>query len=373
MKVDYVIVGAGFTGATLAERLASELGKTVLVVDRRDHIGGNAYDEYTEQGLLIHRYGPHIFHTHSAKVFAYLSQFTEWRPYQHRVLAEVDGRKIPLPFNLQSLHLLFPTRLAERLEEKLVTRYGWNSQVPILRLREEEDPDLRFLAEFIYEKIFLNYTLKQWGVRPEALSPSVTARVPVRVSRDNRYFQDTYQAMPKAGYTPLFRRMLSHPRIHVLLKTDWKEVEESVRFDRLIFTGPIDEFFGYLYGPLPYRSLRFHFVTEPVPLAQEVATLNYPNLYEFTRVTEFKHLTGQTYLPWTVLAYEYPEAYTPGTNEPYYPVPREENEELYRQYLREAAKLKTVRFVGRLGDYRYYNMDQAVARALKLFEEIAHE
>ena len=373
MKVDYLVVGAGFTGATLAERIASELGKKVLVVDRRDHIGGNAYDEYDAHGVLVHRYGPHIFHTNSKKVWDYLSRFTEWRPYFHRVRAVVEGKEVPLPFSLATLHRLFSPRLAERLEEKLLAHYGYGARVPILRLKEAEDPDLRFLAEYVYRNVFEGYTLKQWGMRPEELAPSVTARVPVLVSHDERYFQDPYQAMPKEGYTALFRRMLAHPNIRVLLGADWKEVEGEVRFRRLIFTGPIDEFFGYLHGPLPYRSLRFRLETHPVPWLQEVGTVNYPNEHPYTRVTEFKHLTGQGYLPHTTVAYEYPEAYEPGRNEPYYPVPREENEVRYRLYLKEAEGLKGVFFAGRLGDYRYYNMDQAVARALKLFEELRKE
>lgn len=372
MKVDYLIVGAGFTGATLAERLAAA-GKRVLVVDRRNHIGGNAYDEMDPHGVLVHRYGPHIFHTNSKKVFDYLSRFTEWRPYYHRVRAVVEGKEVPLPFSLATLRALFSPRLADRLEEKLIARFGYGARVPILRLREEEDPDLRFLADYVYKNVFEGYTLKQWGLRPEELSPSVTARVPVLVSHDTRYFQDAYQAMPKEGYTALFRRMLAHPNIKLLLQADWKEVEREVKFARLVFTGPIDEFFGYLHGPLPYRSLRFRIENLPLAYFQPVAQVNYPNDQPFTRVTEFKHLTGQAYLPHTTVTYEYPEAYEPGRNEPYYPVPREENEERYRLYLEEAKKLKGVYFAGRLGDYRYYNMDQAVARALKLFEEIVHE
>ncbi|WP_298628291.1 UDP-galactopyranose mutase [uncultured Thermus sp.] len=371
MKVDYLILGAGFTGATLAERIARELGKRVLVVDRRQHIGGNAYDEYDPSGVLVHRYGPHIFHTQSKKVWDYLSRFTEWRPYYHRVRAVVEGKPVPLPFSLASLRRLFSERLADRLEEKLLAHFGYGSRVPILRLKEAQDPDLRFLAEYVYKNVFEGYTLKQWGLRPEELSPSVTGRVPILVSYDERYFQDPYQAMPKEGYTALFRRMLDHPNIKVLLGADWKEVEGEVRFHRLIFTGPMDEFFGYLHGPLPYRSLRFRLEHHPQPWFQEVGTVNYPGEHPFTRITEFKHLTGQDLLPHTTVAYEYPEAYTPGENEPYYPVPREENEGRLRLYQEEAAKLKTVLFAGRLGDYRYYNMDQAVARALKLFEEVA--
>jgi UDP-galactopyranose mutase len=374
MQVDYLIVGAGFTGAVLAERIASELGKKVLVVERRNHIGGNAYDEFNSYGILIHRYGPHIFHTNSKKIFDYLSRFTEWRPYYHRVLAMVEGKEIPLPFSLASLRSLFSERLANKLEGKLITHYGYGARVPILRLREDKDKDLRFLADYVYKHVFEGYTLKQWGMKPEELSSTVTERVPILVSYDECYFQDVYQVMPKEGYTALFRRILSHPNIKLLLGTDFKEVKGQVHFNRLIYTGPIDEFFEYLHGPLPYRSLRFEFVNLQKPWHQKVAQVNYPNEYEFTRIIEFKHLSGQTYLPHTTIAYEYPESYEPGRNQPYYPVPREENEERYQLYLKEAKKLKTVIFVGRLGDYRYYNMDQAVARALEVFEkEIAYE
>lgn len=369
MRVDWLIVGAGFTGCTIAERIASQLDQKVLVVERRDHIGGNAYDEYDQSGVLVHRYGPHIFHTNSKKVWDYLSQFTDWRPYQHRVLAVVEGKKVPVPFNLNSLYAVFSSRFAERLEEKLVTQYGYAARVPILRLREADDPDLRFLAEYVYQNVFYRYTLKQWGLKPEELDPSVTGRVPVVVSRDDRYFQDTYQAMPSEGYTMLFRRMLRHKNIKVLLSTDYREVLDQINFNRMVYTGPIDEFFDYQYGPLPYRSLRFRFVTLEQEWYQEVATVNYPNDYDFTRVTEQKHLSGQR-LPHTTLLYEYPGPYRPGENEPFYPVPREDNRELYAKYRREAEKLSgTVLFAGRLADYKYYNMDQAVARALKFFEE----
>ena len=291
MRVDYLIVGAGFTGATLAERLAAA-GKRVLVVERRDHIGGNAYDEMDPHGVLVHRYGPHIFHTNSKKVFDYLSRFTEWRPYYHRVRAVVEGKEVPLPFSLATLRALFSPRLADRLEEKLIARFGYGARVPILRLRQEEDPDLRFLADYVYKNVFEGYTLKQWGLRPEELSPSVTGRVPVLVSHDTRYFQDAYQAMPKEGYTALFRRMLAHPNIKLLLQTDWKEVEGEVKFARLVFTGPIDEFFGYLHGPLPYRSLRFRMELHPGPWAQEVGTVNYPNEHPYTRVPQASGLRG---------------------------------------------------------------------------------
>lgn len=368
MRVDWLIVGAGFTGATLAERIAAELNERVLLVDRRAHVGGNAYDEYNEHGILVHRYGPHVFHTNSKRVWDYLSRFTMWRPYFHRVVAMVDGKPVPLPFNLNSIDMLFPGRHAERLSEKAIQAYGFGARVPILRLVESEDTDLRFLGEYIYEKVFEGYTIKQWGMDPKELDPSVTARVPFYVGRDDRYFQDTYQGIPTPGYTSLFQRMLSSPNIGVLLKVDYREIVEEVRFKRMIYTGPIDEFFDYMYGPLPYRSIRFVFETVRQEFYQHVATVNYPNNFDFTRITEQKHLTGQR-SDYTTLVLEYPEPYRPRENEPYYPIPRRENQERYALYAKEAAKLKTVLFAGRLADYRYYNMDQAVARALSLFEK----
>lgn len=370
MKVDWLVVGAGFTGCVLAERIATQLGQRVLIVDRRRHIGGNAFDHYDDQGLLVHKYGPHIFHTNSQRVWTYLSQFTEWRPYYHRVLAVVEGQLVPLPFNLNAIRQLFPPRFADRLEDKLISSFGYGNRVPILKLLERDDADLRFLADYVYRHVFEGYTVKQWGMRPEELDPSVTARVPVAISRDDRYFHDRYQALPRHGYASLFERMVSHPNIWLLLGVDWRDVEGSVRFNRLIYTGPIDEFFGYLHGPLPYRSLRFELVHYPVAQYQPVGTVNYPNEHSFTRITEFKHLTGQLHQGTTV-AVEYPEPYDAGRNEPYYPVPCDESRERYELYQREASKNKTVLFAGRLGDYRYYNMDQAVARALKLFEEVS--
>jgi len=371
MKVDWLIIGAGFTGAVIAERIATQLDKKVLIVDRRNHIGGNAYDYYNKQGVLVHKYGPHIFHTNSQMVWEYLSQFTEWRPYFHRVLAMVDGIKVPIPINLNSLYKLFPPKYAGRLEDVLINSYGYGTKVPILKLLKSTDGEMQFLANYIYEKVFYNYTLKQWEFRPEDLDESVTGRVPVYISRDDRYFQDRYQGIPKHGYAALFKRMLFHPNIKILLNTDYQEIEDAVSFNKMIFTGPIDEYFNYLYGPLPYRSLRFKSVNLGVEWHQEVGTVNYPNEYDYTRITEQKHLTGQQYSG-TTLIIEYPQAYKPGKNDPYYPIPRSENQERYLLYAEEARKLKnTVLFAGRLADYKYYNMDQAVARAIHVFKGIA--
>lgn len=364
----WVIVGAGFTGAVLAERIASELDQRVLVIDRRPHIAGNAHDAVDEAGILLHTYGPHIFHTNSPKVWNYLSRFTAWRPYFHRVLGLVEGQLIPIPFNLNSLYALFPPRLAARLEDRLTERYAFGARVPILQLRQSADPDLKMLAQYVYQQVFEGYTKKQWGLSPEELDASVTGRVPVLISRDDRYFQDTYQAMPLEGYTRMFERMLDHPNIEVQLNTDFASVAPP-EGTRVVFTGAIDEFYRYQYGPLEYRSLRFSFETHEVEQFQPVGTVNFPTNFDYTRTTEQKHLTGQT-APRTTLITEYPEAHRPGENEAYYPVPREVNQELYQRYLALSAEQgEALFFAGRLADYKYYNMDQAVARALQLFEQ----
>jgi UDP-galactopyranose mutase len=366
---DFLIVGAGFAGSVLAERIATQLNKKVLIVDKRNHIGGNAYDYYNENGILVHKYGPHIFHTNSKKVIDYLSQFTDWRPYFHRVLAVVEGKKVPVPFNLNSIYELFPQKYAIKLEEELIRTFGYGQKVPILKLRETSNRELKFLADYIYNNVFYGYTLKQWELKPEELDPSVTARVPVYVSRDNRYFQDTYQLMPKEGYTKMFERMLSHKNIKILLNTDYKEIIDIIKFNKIIFTGPIDEFFDYQFGELPYRSLVFDFQSINSEYYQEVGQINYPNNNTFTRITEFKHITGQN-SPITSIAYEYPMPFDRNSILiPYYPIPKEENNKLYLKYLTESEKLKNVIFCGRLADYKYYNMDQIIARALNIFEK----
>lgn len=369
MKVDWLIVGAGYTGCILAERLATQLNRKVLLVDRRDHVGGNAFDFYNEHGVLVHQYGPHIFHTNSKKVWDYLSQFTDWRPYYHHVLAVVEGRKVPVPFNLNSINKLFPAAYAERLEKALIDGYPYGTRVPVLKLMESENAELRTLAKYVYDNVFFKYTTKQWELKPEELDRSVTARVPLAVSRDDRYFQDTYQAMPTLGYSAMFKRMLAHPNIHVLLKADYKDIAGEVKYDRMAYSGAVDSFFDYTHGPLPYRSLRFEFQTLDQEWFQETGTVNYPNEYDFTRITEQKRLTGQT-LPKTTITVEYPQRYEIGVNDPYYPIPRDENRVIHERYLGEVRKMQgKVLFAGRLADYRYYNMDQAAARALKLFED----
>jgi UDP-galactopyranose mutase len=366
---DWLIVGAGYSGAVLAERIATQLDQSVLVIDRRDHLAGNAYDELDESGVLVHRYGPHIFHTNSQRVWDYLSQFTDWRPYAHRVRALVDGKYVPVPFNLSTLRALFDSEKSLRLEHELRRRYGAGAEVPVLKMREECDGELGELAQYMYDKIFLGYTIKQWDLRPEELAPSVTGRIPIRISDDDRYFLDRYQAMPAEGYGRMFQRMLAHKNIHLALGLDYRDLPHSIAFKRMIYTGEIDAFFDYQHGRLPYRSLRFEFESHHKPIVQSVAQVNYPNDQAHTRITEFKHITGQQ-CPWTTIAREYSQAHAPGVNEPFYPIPRQENREMFAKYQAEAEKLAgAVVFCGRLADYQYYNMDQVVARALVVFEQ----
>lgn len=373
MKVDWLIVGAGLSGATMAERIASQLGETVLVVEQRDHIAGNAWDEYNEYGILEHKYGPHLFHTNSKEVWDYLSQFTRWHPYLHRVLAAIDGKLVPLPFNFNSIEQIFPASMAARLIDKLVNVHGFGGRIPILKLRESEDADLRFLADYVYKNVFECYTQKQWGVRPEDLAASVTARVPILASRDDRYFQDTYQAQPLHGYHVLVRNMLRNPNIHIMLNTRWQDVKGQVKYKRMVFTGPVDEYFDYKYSQLPYRSLRFDAQTLPLEQYQSAPVVNYPNEHDYTRITEQKWITGQRHDKTTILI-EYPQAHLVGQTIPYYPIPMDKNRELYRRYEKEAAGLaKKVLFLGRLANYQYYNMDQVVAKALMITKNIIKE
>jgi UDP-galactopyranose mutase len=370
MNTDWIVVGAGFTGITFAQRLASA-GKRVRLVERRPQIGGNAYDESNEHGILVHRFGPHIFHTNSDMVWSYLSQFTEWRPYEHRVLGLIEGKLVPIPFNLDSLRALFPERAATRIESVLIEEYGLGKKIPILKLRASEHAEVREFANYVYRNVFEGYTLKQWELRPEELSPSVTARVPVSISRDDRYFQDIHQAMPRDGYSAMFQRMLDHPNIEIVLDCEWQHAAANQPEACVLFTGAIDELLDYRFGPLPYRSLRFEESTLAKTQHQPVGTVNYPNNYKYTRITEQKIITGQQAAVTTLMT-EYPQAHEPGKTIPYYPVPREENQALYARYAAAAAaEFPTVHLAGRLADYQYYNMDQACARALKLASDYA--
>ena len=359
---DYLVVGAGFAGCVLAERLASMLDKKVLIVDRRPHIGGNAYDCHDEHGVLIHQYGPHIFHTNSREVFSYLSRFTDWFPYQHRVRAWVDGRLVPIPINLDTINTLYGTSF----DAFSVAEFFKSVAEPCAAPKNSEEVIVSQVGRELYEKFFRGYTRKQWGLDPSELDAAVTARVPVRTNRDDRYFTDTFQAMPKRGFTKMFERMLAHPNIKILLNTDYREIEGCILYDETIFTGPIDEYFDSCYGKLPYRSLQFRFETLDEAQVQPVAVINYPNDHLYTRVTEFKHLTGQVHGK-TTRVYEYPQA----EGDPYYPIPRAENMALYRRYQERAEATPGVHFVGRLGTYKYYNMDQVVAQALTTFAKIA--
>jgi UDP-galactopyranose mutase len=365
---DWVVVGAGLTGSTLAERMASQLGQRVLVIDRRSHVAGNAYDSPDEAGTLVHRYGAHIFHTKSQTVWRYLSNFTSWYPYEHRVLADIEGKLVPLPFNLNTLGALFSRPRARAWETALLKEFGEGSRVPVLKLLEHPRNDLATLGRYVYENVFLHYTEKQWGVRPEALDPAVTSRVPVIVGTDNRYFRDPYQGIPAQGYTAMVTNMLSHPLITVALSTPYEEIKHSYPCARTIYTGAIDEFFAGGHGPLPYRSLRFeHRVLGP-GRSQPVAVVNYPNDFQYTRVIEHCHFYGAT-PDLSTVTYEYPEPYLPGENEPYYPLPTPASHQLYNKYKAETARyLGKVFFVGRLANYKYYDMDQAVNQALQLFK-----
>ncbi len=361
MMHDWLIVGAGFAGSVLAERIASQRGETVLVIDKRDHIGGNAYDHLDDAGIMIHRYGPHIFHTKAAAVVDYLSQFTAWRPYEHRVLAQVDGKLLPIPINLDTVNRLYGLSLdSSGMEAFLAER-----RIPIADIRTSEDVVLSTVGRDLYEKFFRGYTQKQWGLDPSQLSRAVTARIPTRTNRDDRYFADTFQQMPLNGYTAMFSNMLDHPNIRVELGTSWDEARDMDRARRIIFTGPIDEYFRHQFGALPYRSLRFVHETRDVEWAQPVAVVNYPQSEDFTRVTEYKHLTGQVHSK-TSLTFEYPT----DEGDPYYPIPREENQQLYRMYRTMAERSPDVWFVGRLGSYQYLNMDQVVGQALATFDRI---
>lgn len=359
---DFAIVGAGYAGSVLAERLASQSGKKVLVLDKRPHIGGNAYDYYNEDGILIHLYGPHIFHTNSPEVFGYLSNFTEWRPYEHRVLASVEGQLLPIPINLDTVNKLYGKNFtSEELGE-----YFKTVGEPVEDIKTSEDVVVSQVGRDLYEKFFKYYTKKQWGVYPSELDKSVTSRIPTRTNQDDRYFSDQFQSMPLHGFTKMFEKMVDHPNITLMLATDFKDVKDSLSYDQLIYTGPVDEYFDHCFGKLPYRSLQFEHKTLNEEWHQPVAVVNYPNDNAYTRITEYKHLTGQEHPTKTSITFEYPQS----EGDPYYPVPMPENAELYRKYKQLADQQENVYFVGRLGTYRYYNMDQVVAQALTLYKKL---
>jgi UDP-galactopyranose mutase len=358
---DYLIVGAGYAGSVLAERLAADAGKKVLIVDKRSHIGGNAYDHYNDSGILVHKYGPHIFHTNSREVFEYLSRFTKWRAYEHRVLASVDGQLLPIPINLDTVNRLYGLSLTSfELED-----FFKSVAEPIDQIRTSEDVIVSRVGRKLYEKFFRNYTRKQWDMDPSELDATVTSRVPIRTNRDDRYFTDTYQAMPLHGYTRMFENMLDHSNIHIMLNTDYREIERMIPYREMIYTGPVDEFFEFQYGKLPYRSLEFKHETVDKEVYQPAPVVNYPNEHPYTRVTEFKYLTGQEHRK-TSIVFEYSRA----EGDPYYPVPRPENMDLYKKYEELAKATEGVQFVGRLATYKYYNQDQVVAQALAVYAKL---
>lgn len=359
---DYLIVGAGFAGSVLAERLAGVLNKKVLILDKRDHIGGNAYDYYDEAGILVHKYGPHIFHTNCAEVFKYLSNFTKWRNYEHKVLASVDGQLVPIPINLNTVNKLYGMNMNSfEMDEFLKSKAECREDIVT-----SEDFVLNKIGKELYEKFFKNYTRKQWGLDPSELKSSVAARIPVRNNCDDRYFTDKFQSMPLYGYTEMFRNMLKHPNINILLNTDYKDIQNFIPYKKMIFTGPIDEYFNYEFGKLPYRSIDFISETYDMEKFQPTGTVNYPNEQLYTRITEMKYLTGQKHNKTSVI-YEIPS----DSGDPFYPVPKPENNEIYKKYASLTHRIsKKVLFTGRLASYKYYNMDQVIAQSLSLFKKI---
>ena len=383
---DVLTAGAGYAGAVAARALA-EQGKRVMVLERRPHIGGNAYDRLDDAGVLIHQYGPHIFHTNNKEVFDWLSRFTQWRDYQHRVVANIPDEKggrmtYPVPFNLTSLETAFGPEEGRRLGDKLIAAYGAEKKVTILELRQNPDPEIAALADYVYEHVFVHYTMKQWGQKPEDIDPNTTARVPVFLSRDDRYFQDAYQGMPLEGYTPMFEKMLDHPNITVELGADALDrldlSGDRIKVDGepfdgpVIYTGQADELFGFKYGPLPYRTLDFRFETlERDDFQNGYGTVNYTVDQDYTRITEFKHLTGQKVPGKTTIVKEYSKAYAGIFGEiPYYAIINPENNALYGQYKALAEGFDNLHLLGRLAEYKYYNMDAIAARALELAKEL---
>lgn len=378
---DYIVVGAGIAGAVAARKLAEEGNKKVLVVERRSHIGGNCYDEYDEHGILIHLYGPHIFHTSMEEVREYLSRFTTWYDFDHEVVAKVGDKLIPVPFNLNTLHMVYDEETANELEKKLIDAYGKGSRVPIMELRKNEDPKICQIADYVYENIFLKYTMKQWGQTPEQISKEVTGRVPIVISYDNRYFSDPYQSVPAKGFTPMFEHMLDHENIEVRLNTECKDVmrfdEGKIYFENqeftgeVIFTGALDELFDCRYGRLPYRSLNFVFEHLDTDSFQGSSVVNYTVSEDYTRITEFKFLTGQENTTGTTIVKEFPFAYEGKEGEiPYYAILNEDNQLMYDRYKKLADEFGNFHLLGRLAEYKYYNIDIMTKKAMELADSL---
>ena len=361
MKYKYVVVGAGLAGITMAERIANVLDEKVLIIEKRNHIAGNVYDSYNEEGILIHNYGPHIFHTNDREVYQYLSQFTQWNDFWHRVLTYVDGNLIPMPITVETINKLYNLDLTCFEVEEFLK----NQAVELSEIKTSKDVALSKVGQDIYEKIFETYTKKQWGIDPGELDTSVISRIPIRLNRDTRYFSDRYQGMPKHGYTKMCEKMLVNKNIHILLNTDYKEVIDEISYDTMIYTGPTDYFYDYKYGKLSYRSINFVFETYDKEEFQEAPVVNYPNDYDYTRITEFKKLTWQEHNK-TTICKEFPTE----EGEPYYPFPTKECKEQFARYKEDMKQEKKVIFIGRLAEYRYYNMDAVVRRALQAFDEM---
>lgn len=374
---DSIVIGSGAAGSVAARVLAEDKGRKVLVLEKRPHIAGNCYDRLDDYGILIHEYGPHIFHTNEEEAYRFLSRFTDWRLFDHKVVANVHGKLIPVPFNLNSLHQVYGPGKAEALERALVREYGEGSRVPIIKLKENSDPDIKAIADYVYENVFLHYTMKQWGQTPEEINPEVTGRVPVLISHDDRYFSDRWQGVPKDGYTAMFEKMLDHPNISVRTSEDCGDcmtfAGDKVLFmgteftGEIVYTGALDELFGCEYGRLPYRSLDFQFEHFGQESFQGRSVVNYTVDEDYTRITEFKYLTGQTDADGTTIVREYPFAYTGAAGEiPYYAILNDDNRKLYQKYADKLQNLKNVYLLGRLAEYKYYNIDAIVKKALQL-------
>lgn len=376
---NYIICGSGYAGAVSANILASKYNKRVLIIEKKDHIGGNCFDYKSENNILIHKYGPHLFHTSNKKVWNFLSDFSQWNKYEHKVLCSIDGQNVPIPFNFNTIQKVFQKELAKKLIDKLLSKYELNSKISILELKKSEDEDLAFLADFIYEKVFVNYTAKQWNKKPSELDSSVIARVPVFIGRDDRYFDDIYQAVPMDGYTKLFENLLNHPNIELRLNSEFKNnvqikddkfyFENNEFLGKIIYTGMIDELFEYKFEELPYRSVNMEFETINKEYFQEATTINYPNEHKFTRITEFKHIHPVSSKNTTILK-EYPTEYLKGENTAYYPIFTKENQEKYNKYLEYSKKFKNLVLIGRLAEYKYYDMDDIVEKVLNSIREI---
>lgn len=365
--VKNLVVGAGLSGAILANLLATISGEKVLVIDRKNHIAGNIYDyNDTTTNITVHKYGPHIFHTNNKEVWDYLSKYTKWHYFFLKPNVVIEGKVVSNPFTLTTIHQIFSQNLANKFEEKLISKYGYGVKIPILKLKETDDEDLKFLAKYVYENVFEKYTMKQWGLKPEEIDETVTARVPIYISYDNRYFQDKYQGIPLNGYTKMIENILKHPNIKVKLGTDYKDVKGE--FDRVFYSGAIDEYFDYKFGELPYRSLNFDVQTIDREYYQDAVVTNYPNNYDFTRITEHKYFLNEK-SDRTIISVEYPQPFENGKNERYYPIANSENQKLYDRYKEEAKKVPGLYFIGRLGDYKYYNMDLATEKIFEFFQK----